>query len=352
MTANLDELANRFPKHIPFPNIDRPYRAGHLPLDRVNGVDDLPSRLLLGDLQPASFQRSPKGWQVQYRDQDNGGVDLEVTGSHFFVCPFFLGEKIMASGAANNPKALGMALTGQTANAWQEALKKYLEPKYPVTVVNADTGGKFPTVCFIPDGWLYTILVPVHFGHLNALLAFHNELVESTTLAAPMGASVRLQLHATNYVEGRWDGMNDPYALIIRHLQQAGTPLCEAPVREEAPDGSAAWTIRRLTYLYRSQCFLRDLPRLIDALFLAGFLSDAPDMRAAVMPTEIAMSAATIRWWSEHRECKSVWTDFRFKESVDAGSATATAGLAQAAVRQAMDAGEAYLGGLGSAPAG
>jgi len=70
-------------------------------------------------------------------------------------------------------------------------------------------------------------------------------------------------------------------------------------------------------------------------------------MRAAVVPGEMAMSATKMAWWSERRDCKSVWTDFCFDQTTHADKASATAELAQAAVRQAMDAGYAYFGGFG-----
>src|SRR5262245_7096582 len=52
---NYPAIAAAYPRHIAFPHISRPHRSGKSNLTEVGTLEDLPSRLLFGDIVPESF---------------------------------------------------------------------------------------------------------------------------------------------------------------------------------------------------------------------------------------------------------------------------------------------------------
>ena len=160
---------------------------------------------------------------------------------------------------------------------------------------------------YLPDGWLHTLLVPVAPGRLPRLLDWHLSLADDPRLAAGMTGSVALAFNAVNYIEGRWQDGLDPDDLAFRSLALTRTPLVGAVLRETAQDGSAALTVRRIAYIYRCTAFLRDLPFIVASLDAADLLPAEPDLRAAIVPSALALAAESMSWSSPSRVCRITW---------------------------------------------
>ena len=302
------QLVDQFPTYISFPRIGRPHRPLRTTLADVMEKADLPDRLLFGELVDDSFRKDPSGWSVAYRDGFGNGVDLEVSGEKFRATPFFLGKKSFSIGPATRKESF-LQLIALASDHWALALKEHLEARYPVNV--AESPEPLPIACYLPDGWLRTLLIPVPEERLGDVLRFHLALADDPLLGAPQMGSLALQPQVINYVEGcAPEGCDEPSSLVLRHLLSCNTPLLCEPVREEGNDGTAAWTLRRLAYLYRCSCFLRDVPRVMEKLFAAGLLSTEPDLWSSIVPAELAHAAEYISWWSGKRECRSTWIGF------------------------------------------
>jgi len=160
MSNSNDDLYGRYPQSIPFPRIERPHRPGCGGLAGVRRASDLPSRLIFGDLDESSFQVSAEGWQVAYRDGSGNGLELSATDHQFSAKPTFLGASGLSCGPVDPPRAFGELLNLGTAQ-WNARLKEHLEVRYPITVPEPDRDQ--PSVLYIPDGWLRTIVIPASF---------------------------------------------------------------------------------------------------------------------------------------------------------------------------------------------
>jgi hypothetical protein len=308
-------------------------------------VDDLPSRLIFGDLVPDSFNGEGDSWSVEYRDATGNGLDLAVYEGRFEAKPIFLGSEGMSVGPARHREAFGQ-LINLGADQWDGVLKDYLVARYPIQV--APVNREQPHSLFIPDGWMKTILVPVATEQLEGLLAWYMALADDTSLAAGHSGAVDLLFNAVNYLEGKCPaGWDDPAQLMVRGLITCNAPIHSQVVREEANDGSAAWTTRRSAYLFSCTAFLRDVPRIVESLSEAGFISAEPDLCSAVVPVEAALASSEMQWWSPHQECRMtwVWEDNQTENIV--ADVDADLETAKRLVQQAKEAGIAHTGFLG-----
>ena len=296
-----------------------------------------------------SFRKDASGWSVAYRDGFGNGLDLNVTGGRFEARPFFLGSESISVGPAASKEAF-LKYISLAGDQWSRVLKQYLEERYPVTV--AEVLDNQPTACYLPDGWLRTLLIPVPVNRLGDVLHFHQALAEDPLLGASQFGSIALQPQVVNYVEGRAPkGCGDAEGLVTRHLLSCNTPLAGLPVREVGTDGSAAWTLRRCAYLYRCSCFIRDVPHTMDKLAAAGLLSIEPDLWSAVAPAELMLAADHATWWSAKRECRSTWAGFNDEQTPIDTLDTIASEVCEAVVVQARAAGiaqEAYFGLTGN----
>ncbi len=294
----------RFPKTIPFPRIERPHRPGCGGLAGVRTASDLPGRLIFGDLDESSFKASGEGWEAAYREGSGNGLTLSVSERQFTAKPTFLGASGLSCGPVEPPRAFGELLNLGAAQ-WQARLKNHLEARHPVTVPQHDPHQ--PSVLYLPDGWLHTILVPVAPERLPWLLEWHLSLADDPRLAAGMTGSVALAFNAVNYIEGRWQEELDPASLAFRSLSLTGTPLVGEVLRETGRDGTCALTVRRVAYVYRCTAFLRDQPFIVASLDAANLLPAEPDLRTALLPSNLALAAESMSWLPPSRDCRITW---------------------------------------------
>ncbi len=347
-TNALDAIIGRYPRQIPFPRIERVHRPGRKGLADVRSIEDLPSRLIFGDLVADSFIAHPDGWEVAYRDAFGNGLDLSVAGRQFTARPKFLGSDSLSSGPLNPPQAFPQLLN-LAAGQWNRVLKETLESRYPVTVAEQDS--RQATAMYLPDGWLRTVLIPVAAARLPELLDWHLALADDSLLGTTQSGGVSLAFNAVNYVEGRCsDECSNANLLLVRSLLSTGTPLLAPVEREEANDCSAALTVRRAAYVYLLTAFIRDIPHLVDRLHQDGFLSGEPDQCSAVVPTEPAMVAEELRWASRHGECHITWAWLEDHAASPLNDFTAVAADSNRLIGEALAAAQEFedFMGLGS----
>lgn len=295
---------SHYPKSISFPRIERPHRPGCGGLAGVRKASDLPSRLIFGDLDESSFKATAEGWEAAYRDDSGNGLELSVSGRQFSAKPTFLGASGLSCGPVDPPRAFGQLLN-LGAPQWHARLREHLEARYPVTVHEHDRDQ--PSVLYLPDGWLHTLLIPVAPERLPRLLEWHLSLKDDPRLAAGMTGSVALAFNAVNYIAGRWQDRLDPDDLAFRSLSMTHTPLTGPVLRETGKDGSCALTVRRLAYVYRCMAFLRDMPFIVSSLDAADLLPAESDLRPAMLPSELALVAESMSWFPPNRDCRITW---------------------------------------------
>ena len=150
-------------------------------------ASDLTSRLIFGDLDESSFKVFAEGWQAAYRDGSGNVLELSVSGRRFSAKPTFLGARGLSCGPVDPPRAFG-ELLNLGAPQWNARLKEHLEARYPITVPEIDADQ--PSVLYIPDGWLRTILIPVAPEQLPRLLEWHLTLMDDPGLAAAMTQNI------------------------------------------------------------------------------------------------------------------------------------------------------------------
>jgi len=114
MSQDYASIAKEFPRHIPFPMVERRHRSGKLILSEVKTVDDLPSRLIFGDLIRDTFTVHPDGWSAQFRDAQENCTDLSVHSGQFEAKSRFLGIDGLSVGPAAHPRAFGEASVART----------------------------------------------------------------------------------------------------------------------------------------------------------------------------------------------------------------------------------------------
>lgn len=318
--AQYEKLVAAYPGLIPLPRIERPHRGMRGTLADIEQSQDLPSRLIFGDLVEDSFTGQKGEWAAQYRDESGNGLTLSVSEGRFTARPVFLGRKGFSIGPADHPKAFA-SLLSLTGSDWDRVLKEYLEARFPL-FVSVPTSDR-PMSMYLPDGWLRTLLLPVRPEMLPNLLAMHQELQGDPALAAGLMANVYLAPNSVNYVEGKCDalGLRGEGSILVYSLRTMNSPLYGA-TRETGTDGSAAWTLRRQAYLYVCSAFLRDMPLLVDRLNKFGMLHNYPDLIAAILPAEDVALMNECSWWSLDRSCRINWHDLHEhnKASLDPNS--------------------------------
>jgi len=219
----------------------------------VRSAADLPQYLILGSLDPSTFEQSAGGWSARWQGTeidthfdvayraDSGRWEIGQTwcglngGFGLFPVKVSL-EKVISEG-----------LYSRFPGNWDAESKSQLETKYQMTVVEQPKD--FYSIFGIPDGAFRTIIFPVAVHNLGAVRDWIRVLVERSPLAYPVTVDARLVFQAINYVDGKAPEWTTQPAAVFNHsVIETGLLPQAFPVREEAKDGSAAWTLRREIY--------------------------------------------------------------------------------------------------------
>jgi len=311
-----DTAPPAFPKLIRLPDIQRPPQVPVATLAEVKSAADLPNRLLLGDLDPASFTLQKKGWAATWRDTDGHLTRLRYAGHLSGLELSFAGDEVVTLVSAERFADLAQSAQNIHPGAWLDQLGQQFAARYnlktfPLREDDA-VGADFP------DGHLFTLVMPVPADRLLALFDLHKRLQENVAIRAGIDAYVRLHFSVVNYIEGRNHPMlAHPAGLVLQHVNALGTPAAAMPVREEDDDGVAAWTLQRSHYLYIAHCHLRDLARFVAALAESGFIGDAGSAQegwphaaeygAALLPFGYEYVAKNVWWFDAERRRRLVY---------------------------------------------
>ena len=283
----------------------------------VRSGADLPQYLILGDLDPSTFEQSVGGWSARWQGTEHD-THLEVVykgdSSRWEIrqtwCGLDGGFSIFPARMSLD-KVIAQALYTRFPRNWDEAAKSQLESAYQVTVVEQPEDAYM--FCGIPDGALRTIIFPIAVRNLRPVRQWIQELVEDSPLAYPITVDAKLVFQALNYIEGKapeWTAQEE--VAFNQSVVETGLAPQGFPVREVANDGSAAWTLRReIYYMFIGLPFagLTDfLRRMVRANGPIRTVAD-PDLRfelrPIVIPAAFEIQTESLALWDKARTTRS-----------------------------------------------
>jgi len=285
---------------------------------KVARPGDLPPYLVLGRLDPASFTRSARGWSARWRGLEADSffeVAFEPEPRGWSVRQQWRGRNGgFAFFAADRPFpfSLMQGLLAGLPELWEAHLKEILETRHAISLIARDP--RIPSVCGMPDGALYTLVIPAAANRLRFVRHWLQGLFDADPPDYPVSAEARLVLQAINHIEGRApEWTQDARASFRQTVRDTGFPLIHLPLREEAPDGSAAWTSRRRLYcVFITVPFagLLDLADRMAAQAPAPWTTpgrDTPfELRPIAIPAGFDRDGTEIRLWDRTRSTRSV----------------------------------------------
>lgn len=284
----------------------------------VRSGADLPPYLILGDLDPSTFEQSAGGWSARWQGTEHD-THLEVAykadTSRWEIrqtwCGLDGGFSLFPARMSLD-KVIAQAVYTQFPRNWDGAAKSQLESAYQVTVVEQLENAY--TFCGIPDGAFRTIIFPIAVRNLRPVRKWIQDLVEDSPLAYPITVDAKLVFQAINYIEGKAPEWTAQEAVAFNQsVVETGLAPQGFPVREVANDGSAAWTLRREIYfLFIGLPFagLTDfLSRMASANGPIRTVAD-PDfrfeLRPIVIPAAFEVQTDSVALWDKARTTRSL----------------------------------------------
>lgn len=283
----------------------------------VRSADDVPQYLILGDLDLSTFQLSAGGWSARWQgleEDTHFDVTFKAPEGRWEVRQTWCG---LDGGFSTYParipldKLIGQTLYMQFPQNWDREAKSKLESEYQITVVEQAENAY--TFCGIPDGALRTIVFPIAVRNLQPVRQWIQDVVDESPLAYPITVEAKLVFQALNYLEGKTPEWTSQKAVAFNQsVAETGLVPQGFPVREEASDGSAAWTLRREVYfLFIGLPFagLTDfLTRMASASGPIRSITD-PDLRfelrPIVMPSAFELQTESVALWDTARTTRS-----------------------------------------------
>jgi hypothetical protein len=272
-----------------------------LPPPEVRTADDLPSRLLLGDLDRERFRADPSGWSVRYRDADpETYVDLRFDAKTRLlvftqVWRGLAGPEVWARGEDWSEAARTACL--RFPQIWDARAAWRLETRYNLRYLAGSVGRS--RIVGLPDGDFREVVVPIPLRRLPQLALALATLEVDRTVAAVVTVFATLVQQQVDYVEGRCPELpTDPEALARRSREAVGLPCHELPGWQQTPGGPLTLSVRRWVYLAHVGCAFRDLLRVLGHLHHFGLVGDAEwdcdahprglEWRALVLPAGLS----------------------------------------------------------------
>ena len=220
-------------------------------------------------------------------------------------------------------KVIAQALYTEFPRIWDDAARSQLEATYQVAVVEQPEDAY--TFCAIPDGAFRTIAFPIAVGNLRRMRQWMQGIIDDSPLAYPITVETKLVFQAINYLEGKAPAWTSQEVVAFNQsVEETGLAPQGFPVREEASDGSAAWTLRRESYfIFITLPFagLTDfLSRMTSAHGPIRTILD-PELRVAlrpiIIPAGLESQTESLALWDKARTTRSFMQFVRPGEAKD-----------------------------------
>jgi len=283
----------------------------------VGDASDLPPYLVLGDLDPESFELSANGWSARWQGTEEDtylDVTYKAADRRWEVRQIWCG---LDGGYSTYPsripleRVIGQTLYLRFPQLWDNEAKARIEAGYQISVLKEPESmlGFFGN----PDGAFRTIIFPVAVRNLRVMRQWIKDIAEESPLKYPVSVEARLLFQAVNFVDGKApDWSRQPILTFKQSLIETGLAPLGLPVREEADDGTAAWTLRRDNYfLFISLPFagLTDFLRRLASDYGPIRTATDPDLRfwfrPVVLPATFEMQAQEVAFWDQDETIRS-----------------------------------------------
>lgn len=244
------------------------------PQSTPQSINELPSRLPMGDLQPDTFKKTTEGFEVYYRSGDFS-MKMDVKGDSMYaeerykdtellyyigVCKRFLGPRMTL---------LRIGPTEEADKRIGSDLAQIGNIKYVPFGNVMETG----TANFFPDGFLMSIVIPLAIDGsvFQRLSRFIRNVPNENSIS--LSGFMDFSQHVVNYRIGYCNDIpDDPMLLYEWSLERGFLPI-SMPELEGRPDNPAI-TLRRMGYNLVLNVFMRDLFQVIHLLRDAGLIGD------------------------------------------------------------------------------
>lgn len=283
----------------------------------IRSHKDLPQYLILGNLDPSTFEQSPSGWSARLQgteDDTHFDVAYKADVQRWEIRQTWRGlDGGFSVFPTNVPldKVIAHGLYMQFPRNWDSAAKTQLEFEYQVTVVEQPENAY--TFCGIPDGAFRTILFPIAARNIRPVRQWIQDLVKKSPLAYPINVEAKLVLQVLNYHEGKAPAWTAQEAVAFNQsVIETGLAPQGLPVREVASDGSAAWTLHREIYFLFIGLPFAGLTDFLDRMrTVNGPIRTATDpdlrfeLRPIVVPAAFELQTQSLALWDQARTTRS-----------------------------------------------
>jgi hypothetical protein len=283
----------------------------------VRSAEDIPQYLILGDLDPSTFEQSSEGWSARWQGAEEDthfDVAYKAETGQWEIRQTWCGlDGGLSVYPARMPldKMIGQALYMQFPRNWDAAAKSQLESAYQITVVEQPENAY--TFCGIPDGAFRTIIFPVAVRNLRPVQQWVQDVVEQSPLTYPISIDAKLVLQALNYLEGKAPEWTAQEAVAFNQsVIETGLAPHGFPVKEVANDGSAAWTLRREIYFLFIGLPFAGLTDFLNRMATVNGpirTTSDPDLRfelrPIVVPAAFDLQTESVAFWDQAKTTRS-----------------------------------------------
>lgn len=267
---------------------------------------ELPAWLFMGLIDPEAFESSSKAWTAVWKSNETGGeftLKYERGRPSINWCQKWQGiegSSGFAPTSAGLPSALNYVYAYGGVGHWETAAKELLEAKHEVIFQPNGTpdseSQQAVVIASVPDGCPYQFMIPVTARDIPNVVRAFRHLATGSSYPFLWSASARLAFQAVNYIEGKSEVASNPRALLEESVNATGFFPVERPVREEATDGSAAWTVRSLLYYCYVTVPFPYVLHFADQLSQSGLIKQSgsavvPAMTPLVIPVGLYLEA-------------------------------------------------------------
>jgi hypothetical protein len=264
-------------------------------LTNPSGLEDLPDRFILGELESGSFQRDVEGWSATYQTEP---FRLDLAYSKGRLHPTAKVDGAFVGGGAISASDSARMFAGCKEAIDREA-KRWFESRYSVVYSCGHLDKEIGSTCYVPDGFAVSILLPFPFfeHQVTNLLRMLRAVREGRMIH--VSAHLRRGLFVTNFREHfRHDIELTEQSLLARDCSQGFIPI-ERP-QWEGPSEDRALTARRIGYTLIIDAFLADLNYLLGLLVEHG-LADcgaSSDLFPNIVDTILLLFSSTVACFS------------------------------------------------------
>jgi hypothetical protein len=283
----------------------------------VRSAGDLPQYLILGNLDPSSFDKLEGGWSARWRGmEDNTYLEVayKAGDGRWVVSQTWRGIDGGSSFYSTQTplnEVIGLGLYGQFPRNWDSTAKTQLETEYQVAVIEQPEN--VYTICGIPDGALRTIVFPIAVSDFRPIRRWLQDSVDHSPLTYPITVEAKFVKQALNYLEGKAPEWTTQEAIVFNQsMEETGLIPHGFPVREVSDDGSAAWTLRREIYFLFIGLPFAGLNDFLKRMSTEnGPIRTASDpelrfeLRPFVIPAGFEMQTESFAFWDQARTTRS-----------------------------------------------